>query len=158
MVLGERSRCNSHSNIDYSTNERPYPYGSSALVCCQCCLSTHSPCSTSLHRDTTVDDVGSWLPIQPLPLRRTHQVGAVLVNSSQHNPFLAIHPVYYPWSRLLESTPALVHSWVILLIHGRNAIVGGLWNLRQASSSNCLSYRLSHNSLVFVPVIVCGQR
>ena len=137
MVLGERSRCNSHSNLDYSTNERPY--GSSALVCCQCCLSTHSPCSTSLQRDTTVDDVGSWVPIQHLPLRRTHQVGAVLVNSSQHNPFLAIHPVYYPWSRLLESTPALVHSWVILLIHGRNAIVGALWNLRQASSSICLS-------------------
>ena len=49
------------------------------------------------------------------------------------------------------------HSWVILLIHGRNAIVGALWNLRQASSSICLSvHRLSHNPLVFVPVIVCG--
>ena len=136
MVLGERSRCNSHSNLDYSTNERPY--GSSALVCCQCCLSTHSPCSTSLHRDTTVDDVGSWLPSQHLPLRRTHQVGQF--SSTQ------VNTIHF-WLSILFTTlgpgcwnpPPPDHSWVILLIHGRNAIVGALWNLRQASSSICLS-------------------
>ena len=137
MVLGERSRCNSHSNLDYSTNERPY--GSSALVCCQCCLSTHSPCSTSQHRDTTVDDVGSK-GVYPAPVAASHASGGGSSRQLKSTQSISGHPsCLLPLVQAAGIHPRPDHSWVILLIHGRNAIVGALWNLRQASSSNCLS-------------------